>query len=89
MLFKIDRVMPARLFHIRIHRKNHHHDADDWVSLQRQIWKLEEAIGNLQHTGQTVVIGNVELPVDEDIESALKKVLSRKLHKIQKELANY
>ena len=96
MLFKIEKVMPVRLFHKRSHshgegyaRERTSKNVDEWVQLQRKMWRLEEIIGILQHPSQTITVGGVEIPLDKEAQFALSRVYARQLRDIRKEFSDF
>ena len=102
MMFRIERIMPVRLFckeksnqGERYARAKHLANANatrnmnDWIALQRKMWRLEEIIGVLQHPGQTITVGGVEIPLDKEAQLALSRVYARQLHDIHKEFSDF
>ncbi len=96
MLFKIEKVMPVCLFHKRSHshgegyaRERTSKNIDKWVQLQRQMWRLEEMIGALQHPRQTITVGSVEIPLDKEAQFALSRVYARQLRDIRQEFSDF
>ncbi len=102
MMFRIERVMPVRLFckeksnqgerYARAKQKlaaNATKSVSDWIVLQRKMWRLEEIVGVLQHPGQTITVGGVEIPLDKEAQFALSRVYARQLRDIRKEFSDF
>ncbi len=103
MMFRIERVMPVRLFckeksnqgerYARAKQKfadtNATKSVNDWIVLQRKMWRLEEIVGVLQHPGQTITVGGVEIPLDREAQLALSRVYARQLHDIRREFSDF